>query len=130
LGSRTVTLLRRGYFTGRLNFEYKQPLSRLRENYILEEIEQDLLLDILRLRSHFEGGIYGYAAASNKQALDIPYKTLKTYSELTLPYLVTKDKMVKSASLGDTEYWRNFLVARQKEEKIKKELKAKLTTNE
>ena len=50
MAGRLVTLLRKGYYLGRLNFEYNNPYSRLRESIILNDIETDEIRKISELR--------------------------------------------------------------------------------
>lgn len=93
--SRRIVLLTKGYNSGRLNFKYPSPTSRLRENLVLKEIEEEEFRSIFQLTA----SVYSALFSSN---LDHTVKAefLKTcldchthVRDLALPYLANKSKI-------------------------------------
>lgn len=123
MDSRQVTLLTRGYLRGWLNFKYEQPLSRLREQLILKEVERDLLREVFELKVGMEASLLSSVVGRNKKAMDIPYDGLSEYSQLTLPYRYGKNTIAKTVGFDDREYWIKLLndkkAAFEKEQKKK-----------
>lgn len=113
--SRQVTLLTRGYLLGWLTFDYHHPLSKLREKFILREVEKDLYKEIVALRGQVDASLLGTIAARNKQAFDVPYAAIQSYSELALPYIYKKDKIEEVVSTDNADYWTTFLEEKQKQ---------------
>ncbi len=89
--SRQVSLLTQAYKTGRLDFEYPTPLSRLREQFILNEIERENLLEGYKLKSLVAAATI---AVSPKEGIKSTNDLVKSYLELGLPYLFKQDKIV------------------------------------
>lgn len=102
--SRQVTLLKRGYYSGRLTFEYPQPLSHLREAIILSDIEREEYQRVFATRSLIDAVMAG--ASGNRKAFELPYETLKQYTKLALPYYTEKGKMDKSISKDEIAQWK------------------------
>ena len=102
---------------GRLNFEYQHPYSRIRENYILSDIEREITKELLAVRVQVDAAILGGAAVYNKKLFDVPYDAFGTLAELTLPYTYKKDKIEATEDVGkiDKEYWINLLKEKRKE---------------
>ena len=89
----------------------------------MEDIERDLYLDILKLRTLVDAGLLSTIAANSKEAYKAPYDALASYSDLTLPYRVKKDKIVQTAGIEDKEYWVKFLAERKKQKDAEREKK-------
>jgi hypothetical protein len=119
LESRTATLIRRGYSTGRLDFEYPYSYSRLREAQILDDIEKETYLEVMALRAIIDATMM--SVVRTREAFDIPYKTLESYSQIALPYLHKKDKVVTESIDKATEE----IMAKFKAEKKKQATGAK-----
>jgi len=124
LASRQVTLLRRGWELGRLNFEYKQPLSRLRESFILRDIETDLYSEAIKLKATVDASIAAGLIGKVKKPLDSAYSSVERYFELTLPYVSKNNKINKGIAPEDLKAWGQALknaIAKDKKEQSKKE---------
>ena len=62
----------------------------------------------------------------NKDAFDVPYKSLDHYKEIALPYLGKKAKIDTNVGIEDRDVWIKFLKDRKqaiKEENAKKNAK-------
>jgi hypothetical protein len=110
LASRQVTLLTKGYLTGRLNFEYPTSYSRLREEIILDAIEREELSTFVKMRVAIETELLVNGASKPAEL----QKQLTKYLELTLPYLSKQDKINKTMSKEEMDYWRKFRAEREK----------------
>lgn len=117
MASRQVTLLKKGYYSGRLTFNYNQPYSRLRESFILEDIEQEAVADVLAKKVVLDAQIIPL----NPKAAKGVYGIIDKYTELTLPYLSKTDKISDTApgassTLSEDEkaYWRKVISERKK----------------
>lgn len=115
--SRQVTLLRKGYFLGRLDFKYTHPYSRLRETHILSELEKEQLAESVRLNVLVNAS---YLSTVPKAGADLQ-KQLQTHLELTLPYLTKSSKMADiPKTKEELSYWKEFLKNKSKDVKEKK----------
>jgi len=114
LESRQIRLLLIGYASRRLDFEYPQPTSILKEQLTLQEIEREQRMEIMRLRALVDAALLGTVAARNKDAFDVPYRALESYAELALPYIYKKAKIDESIGIDDKDYWVNFMAERKK----------------
>lgn len=108
--SRPVILLKKGYFLGWLSFEYKNPLSRLREAFIVSEVEKELFSSTLCTRAIVASGFYSGVSKAYGQVYDPLIKA----TELTLPYTVKPDKISNDITPEDRS-WKAFIDAKQKE---------------
>ena len=88
--SRQVILLTKGYLAGWLDFKYPNRLSYLREAYILSQIEKDMTMDIIRLRSSSQNHFIG---VNPKEGGKSAQKVLDDYSQILLPYTSKSGKM-------------------------------------
>lgn len=93
--SRQVTLLTKGYLSGRLNFEYTNPLSHLRESFILSVIEKEHIAEILKLRLQ---GQAGYITVNPREGGKAVQAVLDDYIQLSLPYAGKPSKIDHYAS--------------------------------
>lgn len=82
--SRRVVLLTKGYLQGRLDFKYKNPLSRHRENYIVNQIEQEELHKIYSVRSLFD--VVLGTALKSEDTIRASFDSYKVLVESVLPY--------------------------------------------
>lgn len=99
--SRHRYLLKVGWERGRLDFNYTQPYSELREQFILRELERELTSNLIHARLLSDAAILSGVAAGNKQAFKVVQEGQELYSELTLPYRVKPSKIKKDLSQED-----------------------------
>lgn len=88
--SRQVTLLTKGYLAGWLDFDYKNPYSRLRESFILMQIEKDLMADALYLRTLVQSQ---YIPVNPKESIKAVKKVMDEHTRITLPYTFNQVKI-------------------------------------
>lgn len=104
-----------GYKRGWLTFKYPTQASRLREDFIIQQIEKDRLLEFHRVRLQAEASLA--SAIPNKASFELVYATLDQYKGLALPYLATKASIKQMPSpediKADLAYWADFI--KQKE---------------
>ena len=98
--SRRIVLLSQGYLDGRLSFEYKNPFSKIREEYFLDLMEKDIVCEALRIRA-ISDIIHG-AAISNADVLKSGKDALREYTGLLLPYMLKTRKMESKNLTPDT----------------------------
>lgn len=113
--SRRIVLLTEGYLSGWLDFDYKTPLSKVRENYILSNIEKRCALDALRLKTITEASIVSGVVSS--ETLKIPYDDYNRYLALALPYLSKTDSIKETGPVLNKEeiaHWKKFLEDKKK----------------
>jgi len=117
LASRQVILLTKGYQLGRLDFKYKNPLSRLRETYLLREIEREEQIEILRIKTLVDAAMVGGMNNRTKKLVAMPYDSLEEYAGLTLPYMYKKAKIDNTAidTPEQIAYWKNILKEQKRE---------------
>ena len=96
MDSRQVSLLTKGYLNGWLTFDYKTPLSRVREAFILSHIERDVYLDVYRTKVGMTSALAGGLIAHDNKAKDIIKKPFDQYLELALPYQFKKSRIIGS----------------------------------
>lgn len=122
--SRQVSLLIRAYQSGRLDFEYPTPLSRLREQVIINDIEKDFLLEAYKLKTM----VAANAIPINPQeGIKRANQFLTGFMELSLPYLFKEGKLVveNNNHLGEVtkdklSEWNAIIDQYNKEKTIKK----------
>lgn len=108
-------MLTEGYLNGWLNFEYPNPTSAVREEYILAMVERKYAIEALRLRALSDASII--SGAVSKDSIRIAEDNYKRYLALTLPYWNKGAKMNgngQALSKEDTEHWKNFLKEKKK----------------
>lgn len=106
--SRRVTLITEGYKLGWLNFKYENPLSRTRENFILLEIEKNLVKEYMKFRAQVDATLVSAAVPYKRTLVDAPYQSVNAFAELTLPYRFKNTKIEGSApemSEDDLKKW-------------------------
>lgn len=107
-------MLTKGYLSGRLTFNYPTSLSRLREQYILNEIEKEELAELLHAKLIVSAG----AVAINPQNLNVANGQLENLLELKLPYIPKPDKIAIGGSLPplddeEKKYWSELIKQRR-----------------
>lgn len=115
--SRRVVLLTRGFLDGVLDFQYKNPLSELRETFILNQIERKVYADQFRVDVLTDAAVVSglHPDKKNYQALD---DKIARYRNMELPYLVETSKINKENRLqSEAEIWTNILAQREKKKK-------------
>lgn len=118
--SRRVILLRDGFLRGWLDFNYKTPLSKLREEYLLLELEREKLIYINNLRATMDASIAS-GLTHSPEPIKIANETYDHILGLTLPYMVKKDNINKAdkESLQDPKFWKKLIDLRKKQAESK-----------
>lgn len=123
MASRRVNLLAKAFFAGRLTFKYTNPFSRVREQFVLDYIEQENIADILTKRLTVESALVSISPATAKDMYTSVNKNIiDPYIRLRLPYLVDKDNIVSgNAPLSDEEkeHWKQIM--KERTEQFKRE---------
>lgn len=122
--SRQISLLTQAYRLGRLTFEYPTPLSYLREQLILNDLEKEILVDAYRLKTIATANII---PINPQEGIKRTNKYLNGYMELSLPYLFKDGKLVSenNAHLGDVtadklKEWNKIIEEYNKDKKSKR----------
>lgn len=121
MASRQVTLLVKGYLSGRLNFQYPNPFSLARENFILEQIETEEMAKIIEQKLAVESQLISLSPATAKEIYtQINQNIINTYVRLRLPYIAKKDNINTTGKLSEEEkdYFRKIL--KEKKEQLDK----------
>ena len=105
--SRRVILLTDGYLHGWLDFKYKNPLSRAREEHILNCIEERKFAEVRQVRTIMDG-IIG-AGLRSPDLIKSAFASYDSYLELALPYLVKTDKLDPVAQKNELGDIKSFL---------------------
>lgn len=106
-----VRCLTEGYLRGWLTFEYPQPNSRLREELILREIQEERFYKLMEHRLFMETVLRATTESRNKDILEPIFEASKTLIGLKLPSALPKDTIKKKENLtkNDLDEWRTFL---------------------
>lgn len=89
--SQRVRSLKEGYLRGWLRFEYPNLGSRLREQLIIDYIEEQHVVDLLQNRLMIETGIRSNLSSKSKDILQPIFDTAKAIIQLKLPSAAPKD---------------------------------------
>lgn len=84
--SRQISLLRKGYLLGRLDFKYKNPLSLARERHIINALEQEMVLKIVENQLQMDCAVASGLIAHDKKAFKIVKDSYDKYLQIALPY--------------------------------------------
>lgn len=112
----------RAYRAGLLSPSYNNPTSRLREQFMLNEIEREILCDILDKRIQLDSQLIAFG---RKESFTAAYSQLDNYVELTLPYLHKPDTINNAdllkpvsdkSSKEDLDVFRAIIAARKAKE--------------
>jgi len=111
LESQRVKCLTEGYLRGWLTFEYPQPSSRLREEFVLDYIRDERLYKLLEHRLLMETILRATMDSRSKDVLAPIFETSRSLIGLKLPSALPKDTINKKEELSknDLEEWRTFL---------------------
>lgn len=89
--SRRVIFLTKGYLRGWLDFDYKTPNSRVREEFIINTLEREEMARLLALRAQMDASVAG--GLGNVDLFKSAKSSYMSHFELTLPYLDKQSKM-------------------------------------
>jgi hypothetical protein len=120
LESQRVKFLIEGYLRGWLDFDYRLSTSKLREDIVLDYIENERLYSLLQNRLLIETVLRGAAGGSSK--LDPIFEVSRSLIGLKLPSALPKDTINKDAknkslSKEDIQEWKQFLTEVNKSKK-------------
>jgi len=99
LESQRVKLLIRGYLRGWLDFKYVNKTSKLRENLIIYNLENEAYEDALSHKLMLDSALIGGHQNKTKEMLNSLNKTYNLYIGLKLPDLSTKDTMEENSKI-------------------------------
>lgn len=123
MASRQVTLLAKAFFAGRLDFKYPNKFSRVREQFILDFTERELIADVLDKKLQVESQLISVSPHTAKDVYtSINKNIIEQYMRLRLPYMGNKDNIVGANNpLSEEEkiYWKQ--VMKERTEQFKKE---------
>jgi hypothetical protein len=91
LESQRIRSLKEGYLRGWLKFDYPNRYSRIREEIILEYIEEQHVVDLLQNRLLVETILRSSLSSKAKEILQPIFDTSRAITELKLPSAVPKD---------------------------------------
>ena len=98
-------MLTKGWASGRLNFKYNTRLSRVRENFILEQIEHEAVCEVLAQRANAYAMLSVGVPDIRKLAID----ALSTYEEYALPHIFKPSNLNTKSAPKDMTEWRAIL---------------------
>ena len=109
--SQRVKCLTEGYLRGWLTFEYPQPTSWVREELILNHIQEDRLYSLLQHKLLIETVLRATLDRRDKEILEPIFETSRALIGLKLPSALPKDTINKKEELSknDLDEWRTFL---------------------
>jgi hypothetical protein len=99
LESQRVKLLLRGYLRGWLDFKYVNKTSKLRENLIIYNLENEAYEDALSHKLMLDSALIGGHQNKTREMLASLNKTYNLYIGLKLPDLSTKDTMEENSKI-------------------------------
>ncbi len=97
--SQRVKLLLRGYLRGWLDFKYVNKTSKLRENLIIYNLENEAYEDALSHKLMLDSALIGGHQNKTREMLASLNKTYNLYIGLKLPDLSTKDTMEENSKI-------------------------------
>lgn len=98
--SQRVKLLIRGYLRGWLDFKYVNKTSKLRENLIIYNLENEAYEDALSHKLMLDSALIGGHQNKTKEMLNSLNKTYNLYIGLKLPDLAAKDTMEENSKIS------------------------------
>jgi hypothetical protein len=122
LDSQRVKSLTDGYLRGWLTFTYPNRSSTLREELILNHLEQEYLFTLLSQKLVVDTILIGGLPHRSKEAIALIADTQRSLAGLKLPAAIPKDTIKdEAASLSpeNLEEWRSWLVEASAEHKSK-----------
>lgn len=84
-------MLTRGYLRGHLSFQYPQPLSPVRENYICSFLQNEATAEVFRTRALLDSSFVGLPTKQNMS--DHMTDMFKSYVQITLPSRYQQDRI-------------------------------------
>jgi hypothetical protein len=112
LESQRVKCLIEGHLRGWLNFNYELNTSRLREELILNYIEDERLYALLQNRLLIETTLRAGVESRDKKFLEPIYDVSRSMIGLKLPLALPKDTIKKDSagiSKEELQEWKEFL---------------------
>jgi hypothetical protein len=110
LESQHVKLLTSGYLRGWLDFDYKLPSSRTREEIILSHLEDEYIYELLKNRLLMETVLRATLDQRTASTLDPIFEVSKQMIGLKLPSALPKDTIKEEKlSKNDLKEWKEFL---------------------
>lgn len=94
-----VKLLIRGYLRGWLDFKYVNKTSKLRENLIIYNLENEAYEDAMSHKLMLDSALIGGHQNKTREMLNSLNKTYNLYIGLKLPDLVAKDTMEENSKI-------------------------------
>ncbi len=113
MGSRQASLIKKGYLAGLLTFEYKYPTSKLREQHLLNALEDEIFVQSYISKALIEASLSSGVIALQKGVAKIPFNTFDKAMQIELPYHYKKDIVVDAPSM-DMASWKKFIDEKQK----------------
>ena len=110
--SQRVKCLLEGHLRGWLDFDYNLNTSRLREELILNYIEDERLYGLLQNRLLIETSLRAGMDSREKKFLEPIYEVSRSMIGLKLPLALPKDTINKSStgiSKEELQEWKEFL---------------------
>lgn len=105
--SRRIIFLTEGFLNGWLDFDYKTPLSRKREDYIVNFLERKAYVNVMHTRCVVDAAM---TVMSDAKSIKITQETFKHYFGLTLPYVAKKTTMGNEEVTPEKiAEWKEFL---------------------
>ena len=81
----------RGYLHGHFSFKYPQPLSRIRESYLLGFLAKETTGELFRTRALLDSSFIGLNTKENM--VEKMFDSYKTYAQIALPSRTIPDKI-------------------------------------
>lgn len=110
--SQRVKCLTEGYLRGWLSFQYPLSTSWLKEEIILNYIQEQHLYDLLQNKLFIETVLRSSFERKTKESLDPIFEVSRSLIELKLPSAVPKDTIKKDTAelkREDLVKWKDFL---------------------
>lgn len=111
-------MLTEGFLRGWLTFEKKTPLSRLREEFILAQIERGIFQEVLGVKSSTDASIA--SGFPSDGSLKVAIGTFTKFMGLALPYVAKDSKLDTSVTKEKMAEWKATLKALREERARKK----------
>ncbi len=110
--SQRVKCLTEGYLRGWLTFKYPQRSSKLREQLIVDYIQEERLYQLLQNKLFIETTLRSSIERKSKDTLEPIFEVSRSLIGLKLPSALPKDtikKDDKDLSTDDLSEWKSFL---------------------
>ncbi len=116
--ARRTVLITEGFLRGWLKFDNKTPLSRLREEFLLVELEKQKFSDSSYLRVIMESSLAS-GLTHSPEPIKIAQRSYEHYLGLALPYIKKEDNIefVDRQKINDPKFWKDRLALLNKQAK-------------